>query len=212
MYWIKGKKAQRKFETFGELLQNDGHIGDDVDKKEESKQGHHWRKIAQIFRHQRLAREEASHPHLRKKAGAITLNVGDNVEGYGWQKRTHQAENFRNLRMPVFTIPKTEMFKPSKAADDCEGHQHNTQHVCTDSNKNTREKVAVGQLLTKIWIDELDDDTNTGMDVQDLIVKREERIHEVDGIVLTGWACVVIILENTVQEVTDNEAENKKDD
>ena len=66
--------------------------------------------------------------------------------------------------------------------------------------------------MTKIWIDELEDDTNTGMDVQDLIVNREERIHEVDGIVLTGWACVVIILENTVQEVTDNEAENKKDD
>ena len=69
-----------------------------------------------------MAGEETFHSQLREKIDSITFDKDDKIQSYGWTNCTDKADNFRNTRMPILTIPKAKVFEPSKAADYCESN------------------------------------------------------------------------------------------
>ena len=109
---------------------------------------------------------------------------------------------------PVFPESQPKVLKPPETAYHSEGHQHYAHGISSNQHKQTREGVAGGELLPNMWSKDPDDDTDAGMGIQDLINNREECIHEVDGMLLIGRACIVVVLEHTVKKVTDKEAKN----
>ena len=90
------------------------------------------------------------------------------------------------MKRPVQII-----LQESKKTDDSQSHCHNTKKVGSYTDENARRKETAAEDETKLRTGELDDETEAGVKIYELIDDGQKYIHEVDDILLTRRACFV---------------------